>query len=82
MIKNLLIKWHTEKDRADTGKFWLAANLLSEEFDKDMIDELKSDEMINTVIKAYYKKYRFKLFYWWVRYGFKCNKMYWYSEAK
>lgn len=60
----------------------MAADLLAEVYGKDMLNELTSDEIVDTVIRAYYKKYRFKMLYWWIKYGFKANKMYWYVKSK
>jgi len=79
MIKKLLIKWNSQDETEESGKFWLAANLLCHEYHKPMIDELVSKEMIDIVIKALYKKYVIKSLWWWITCGFKYNNMYWYK---
>jgi hypothetical protein len=80
MIKRLLIKWNSSDGTEKSGKYWLAASLLSSEYKKDMVNDLVSDEIIEVVIKALYHKYVLQQLYWWIKYGFKCNKMYWYKS--
>ena len=81
MLKSLLIKWNSTDGTEKDGKLWLAANLLSHEYDKDMLGSLISEEIIDITIKALFWKYAFKQLYWWIKYGFKCNRMYWYKRG-
>ena len=82
MFKNLFIKWNSSNHTVDEdGKLYYALNLLSYEYEKDMLEEINCDEFLDMTIKALHYKYFFKTLYWWIRYGFKCNKMYWYKNS-
>jgi hypothetical protein len=79
-LKNI-IKWHTiPGDTYNDGKWQYARSLLSGKYDKDMTKDIVSDEIVNVIIKALHYKHLISTLYWWVRYGFKCNKMYWYKN--
>lgn len=79
MLKKLLIKWNNADSKED-GKYWLAASLLSEEYNKDGTQLITNDEIIDLAIKALFWKHLFSQLKWWIFYGFKCNRMYWYKN--